>query len=316
MTPPSTAADTRRATIIAISLTILAYAIFNVGDAILKLLTQGHLHTAQIIIVNCSFIITFAALGGYLKDGKKAFVMQSPKLICLRAVFSAIVGVLNVMALPHIKLTTFYTLVFTSPFWVALLAMLFLKEKMQFNRLLVILAGFSTIAFVFRPGAGLFDQWALMILVGAFFYSCGLITLRKMGPKESRTMLIIVGSAVSMLLVVPMIPGNFRPLELHEWGLFALMGVLSAISVNCIAYAFQTAPAASVVAPFHYTQIVWGALLGYYMFDETPDDRVILGAACIIAAGLYLIFSETRKKKPAKTKPIDPAELPERAGPT
>ncbi len=315
MTPPSTAADIRRSTIIAISLTILAYAIFNVGDAILKLLTQGHLHTAQIIIVNCSFIITFAAIGGYLKDGKKAFVMQSPKLIGLRAVFSSIVGVLNVMALPHIKLTTFYTLVFTSPFWVALLAAFFLKEKLQLNRVLVILAGFSTVAFVFRPGAGLFDIWAVMILVGAFFYSCGLVALRKMGPKESRTMLIIVGSAVSMLAVVPAIPGNFRMLEPHEWGLFALMGVLSAISVNCIAYAFQTAPAASVVAPFHYTQIVWGALLGYYMFDETPDDRVILGAACIIAAGLYLIFSETRKKKPAKLKPIDPAELPERAGP-
>ncbi len=316
MTPPSTAAEIRRSTIIAISLTILAYAIFNVGDAILKLLTQGHLHTAQIIIVNCSFIITFAAIGGYLKDGKKAFVMQSPKLICMRAVFSAIVGVLNVMALPHIKLTTFYTLVFTSPFWVALLAAFFLKEKLQLNRVLVILAGFSSVAFVFRPGAGLFDIWAVMILIGAFFYSCGLVIMRKMGPKESRTMLIIVGSAASMLLVLPAAPGNFRMLELHEWGLFALMGVLSAISVNCIAYAFQTAPAASVVAPFHYTQIVWGALLGYYMFDETPDDRVILGAACIIAAGLYLIFSETRKKKPAKIKPIDPAELPERAGPT
>jgi drug/metabolite transporter (DMT)-like permease len=319
MSPPPALDPVRRQTLIAISLTVLAYAIFNIGDAILKHLAAAggdlpQLHFSQIVIVNCSFIIACAAIGGYLKDGKKAFIMQSPRLILYRAMFSATVGVLNVIALPHIKLTTFYTLVFTSPFWVALLAAFFLKEKLQLNRVLVILAGLATIAFVFRPGAGLFDKWAVMIVVGAFFYSCGLVVLRKMGPKESRTMLIIVGSFVSMLVVLPWFPFHARALSWHELSFFATMGVLSAISVNCIAYAFQTAPAASVVAPFHYTQIIWGALLGYYVFDEIPDDRVILGAAGIIAAGLYLIFSETRKKKPAK-KTIDPNELPETAGP-
>ena len=65
---------------------------------------------------------------------------------------------------------------------------------------------------------------------------------------------------------------------------------------------------ASVVAPYHYTQIVWGALLGYYLFGEVPDDRTILGAALIIAAGLYLLLSETRRKP--KMMPIPESAEP------
>lgn len=312
MTTP-TAPDLRRQTLVAMGLTCLAYALFNIGDALLKMLAEKHLHFSQIIIFNCSFIIFFTFLSGMLRHGPKGFRVQSPKLIIMRASFSAITGVLNVLALPFIKLTTFYTLVFTSPFWVALLAAYFLKEKLVLSRVLVILTGFSAVAFVFRPGAGLFNKYAVMILVGAFFYSCGLVIMRKMGPKESRSSMVITGSVVSMLVVAPFFPAHYQPLDMAEWGIFMMMGGLSSISVMAIAYAFQNAPAASVIAPFHYTQIIWGAILGYVMFNEVPDDRVVLGAAIIIGAGLYLIFSETRGKR--KKKALPPEVLPETAAP-
>lgn len=312
MTAPS-AAELRRQTLVAIFLTCVAYALFNVGDALLKLIAARDLHFSQIIIINCTIINICTASAGWLREGKKAFVVLNPKLIMCRSFFSAVTGVCNILALPHIKLTTFYTLVFTSPFWVALLAAIFLKEKLALNRVLVILAGFATVAFVFRPGTDDFNIWAILILVGAFFYSCGLIVMRKVGPKESRTMIILMGSIVSILVALPFFPYHYKPLEPVEWLLFFGMGSLSAISVTCIAYAFQTAPAASVVAPFHYTQIIWGALLGYVLFNEIPDDRIILGAAVIIAAGLYLIFSETRGKKKSAKK--QQPELPETAAP-
>lgn len=308
MTPPASP-DVRRQTLVAMALTAAAYFMFNIGDALLKLIASRDLHFSQIMVVNCSFIIVFTFVFNFFRDGQKAFKVQSPKLIVMRALFSAGTGVMNLLAMPHIKLTTFYTLVFTSPFWVALLAAVFLKEKLVLSRILVIVAGFSAVAFVFRPGAGLFDKYAVMILIGAFFYSCGLVIMRRMGPKESRPSMIIVGSLVSIAVVLPIFPEHYRPMDWHEWGLFLAMGSLSSISVTCIAYAFQTAPAASVIAPFHYTQIIWGALLGYLIFNEVPDDRVILAAGIIIGAGLYLIFSETRKKKK------DPVPLPETAAP-
>jgi len=284
----------RKNTIIAMLLTAVAYAYFNIGDAALKMLTLHGFKAPQIIVTNSAIIIFCMAVSGFISRGKAAFKMKSPKLVIARAALSFCVSMLNTTALPHITLTKFYTLVFTSPFWVALLAAVMLKEKLDPRRIGVILFGFSVILFIFPPGSGLLDIYSGCILLGAFLYSCAMVLMRKMGPDESRTMILIMGSTVSIIFSAPFI--EFKPPTPYEWGLFGMMGLLGAISITCIAYAFQTAPSAAVVAPFHYTQIIWGALLGFFLFNEVPAQRTLIGAVLLIAAGLYLILTETRRK--------------------
>lgn len=300
MTPTSGVKDhhleTRRNTLIAILLTCVAYAFFNIGDAATKMLASKF-HFSQIIVTNCLVIIACMWGHGFITQGKKAFHMINPKLIFIRAALSVAIAILNIYALSHVPLTTFYTLVFTSPFWVALMSSMFLGEKMEGRRLGVILAGFGVILFIFRPGGGLFDIYALMVLASAFIYSISMVVMRKMGPHESRTMIISSGSILSILVTVWFLPSHYLTPTPYEWGLFVMMGVLGAIGVSCIAYAFQNAPSASAIAPYHYTQIVWGALLGYFLFNEVPNTQTMIGAAVIIAAGLYLIYGETRTKK-------------------
>ncbi|MDE1153554.1 MAG: DMT family transporter [Micavibrio sp.] len=295
---PASSAGLRKNTLIAMLLTAVAYAYFNIGDAALKMLTLRGFHFSQIIVTNGCVIIACMCLSGAVRQGKAAFKMQKPMWVLIRALLSVGVSLLNTAAMPHIKLTTFYTLVFTSPFWVALLAAVFLKEKLELRRVLVILAGFAVIMGMFPPGSGLLDKYALYVLIGAFLYSCSMVVMRSLGPKESRTMIISMGSFMGVCISLPYLPSHFIWPTMYEWGLFFMMGVLGAISVTCIAYAFQNAPSASVVAPFHYTQIVWGALLGYFLFNEMPETRTIIGACCIIGLGLYLILSETRRKPP------------------
>lgn len=321
---PARHSDTRKNTLLAIALVCIAYGLFNIGDAALKMLA-GKYHFTQIMVTNCVIIIVCMVATTLFRKTRGAFKMQNTKLVLIRAGLSCMVSIMNILALPFIKLTTFYTLVFTSPFWVALLATVLLKEKMEGNRLAVILAGFATTMFVFRPGGGLFDVHAVLILVGAFFYSCSLIAMRRLGPKESRAMIIIMGSLVSTAVAVviavldPFLrqyvdipyPAFYLTVPTPaEWGLFFLMGSLGAISVTCIAYAYQNAPSAAVIAPYHYTQIVWGTILGYVLFKEVPDDKTILGAALIIAAGLYLLVTEARRK------PKIMEEVPESAAAT
>lgn len=288
--------EARKNTIIAILLTCVAYAYFNIGDAAVKML-GAKFHFSQIVVLNCIVIISCMCLWSGLREGRNAFRIRSTKLLLIRAVLSVIVAVLNVYALSNVPLTTFYTLIFTSPFWVALLSALFLGEKLERKRIGVIFAGFAVILFVFRPGSGSFNIYAGLVLASAFIYAASMVLLRKMGPHESRTMIICTGSAASIIFTAPFLPFHYIAPTPYEWGLFFMMGVLGAISISCIAYAFQNAPSASVIAPYHYTQIVWGALLGYFIFNEVPDARTMAGAAVIILAGLYLIYGETRGRK-------------------
>ena len=280
--------------IIAILSTCTAYAFFNIGDAAVKMLAHKF-HFSQIMAMNGALIIFFMCCYGWLKEGRKAFKAHQPKLIVLRALFAATVAALNVVALAHIKLATFYTLVFTSPFWVALLSALFLGEQLERRRMLVILAGFAIILFIFRPGGGLFSVWSLLVLLSAFFYACSMTIMRRLGPQASRTVVISVGSLMSIIFALPFLTSHYITPTPYEWGVFLLLGVTGAIGMMCISYAFQNAPSAALIAPYHYTQIVWGVLLGYFLFHEIPDFRTLLGAAGIICAGLYLVYGETRR---------------------
>lgn len=289
-------AEYRKRSLIAISLACVAYAYFNIGDATLKLLT-AKFHFSQIIVLNCVFIISCVCGWTLLREGRKAFYAHNKKLIILRALMSFGVAVLNVYAFRHVTLTMFYTLVFTSPFWVALLSAVFLKEKLEGKRIAVILAGFGVILFIFRPGGGLFNVYALFVLLSAFLYAASMVVMRKMGPKESRPVIICAGSIVSILGSLPFLPFHYIAPTPYEWGLFFMMGFLGAISINCIAYAFQNAPSAAMIAPYHYTQIFWGVLLGYYLFGEIPKTQTLIGAAVIISAGMYLILGEARGRK-------------------
>jgi len=286
--------DRRRQTIVAIAATAAAYLLFSIGDACTKFVAQKF-HFSQIVFTNCTVIITFMVIYGAMWRGRAAFAVRNMKWVLIRAALSVVVGILNILSLPHITLTTFYTLVFTSPFWVAILSSFFLREKMEKEKIIVILLCFCVILFMFRPGSGMFNIWSFCVLGGAFLYSASMIVMRYLGPHESRTMIIISGSVLSILAILPFLPFHFIMPSLKDLGVFLVMGSVSAVGIMCVAFGFQTAPSASTVAPYHYSQMIWGALLGYFLFEEVPEKSTMMGASVIIGAGLYLIWRETRR---------------------
>ena len=287
--------DRRHQTLIAIIATAAGYLLFSIGDACTKFVAEKF-HFSQIVFTNCMVIISFMVIYGAVRRGRAAFVVHNVKWVLIRAALSVVVGILNILSLPHITLTTFYTLVFTSPFWVAILSTVFLREKMEREKIVVIMLCFCVILFMFRPGSGMFNIWSFCILAGAFLYSASMIVMRYLGPHESRTMIIISGSVLSILVILPFLPFHFILPSLTDMGVFLIMGCVGAIGIMCVAFGFQTAPSASTVAPYHYSQMVWGALLGYFMFDEVPEKSTMIGATVIISAGLYLIWRETRRR--------------------
>lgn len=291
MTAP--AGEIRKSPVIAMVLTAVAYAYYNIGDAAVKLLAQKF-HISQIIFVNALIIIVLMSAYGAWKEGKAAFVMRNPRWVLLRSVIATAVTACNTMALSHVRLTTFYTIVFTSPFWVAILSAFFLKEKLDKSRIAVIMFGFCVILYIMRPDGALFNIWAGLVLISAFLYSCSVILLRYLGGRESRSMVITMGSVVGAASSLPWLFSHYIPMNMQDIGVFAIMGVTGGIGVFCIAYAFQTAPSAAVIAPFHYTQMVWGALLGYFLFNEMPDRPTMIGAGLLILGGCALIFLESR----------------------
>jgi drug/metabolite transporter (DMT)-like permease len=118
---------------------------------------------------------------------------------------------------------------------------------------------------------------------------------------------VLTGSLVSVLVFLPVATMNFAVPEAKDMLIFLGMGLFGSAGGLAIAYAFQNAPSAAVIAPTHYTQIVWGTLIGYIFFSEVPHLQTIIGAGVIAVAGLYLIYGEARYKK--RIEAIARAEL-------
>ena len=84
------------------------------------------------------------------------------------------------------------------------------------------------------------------------------------------------------------------PTETLQWALFVMLGLLGGIGLQLMTNAFRRAPA-SVIAPFEYTALIWATAIGWIGWREWPGDHVWLGAAVLVATGLYITYRESRR---------------------
>ena len=98
---------------------------------------------------------------------------------------------------------------------------------------------------------------------------------------------------VCLTVIAPLV---WRAPSLQEWGLLILTGVLAVIAHFLIIKALVLAPA-SAIQPFNFLTFVWAVGFGWFLFDDLPDGPTLLGAAIIIASGVYVFHSEYRRDK-------------------
>lgn len=181
------------------------------------------------------------------------------------------------------------------PLLVAALAWPMLGERTNLGRVIAVLIGFLGVLVIIRPGSEVFHWAAVIIIFSALLNGFYQIFTRRIAdteaPETSAIYSSIVG-AFGMLLVLPFVWRT--PSSLFHVALFCSMGVLGAISHYFVALALGFAPA-NIVTPFQYVQMVGSVLVGYLLFDDLPDALTWLGAAIVIASGLYVGWTQTRR---------------------
>jgi drug/metabolite transporter (DMT)-like permease len=145
---------------------------------------------------------------------------------------------------------------------------------------------------------------ALIALTGSLFFAFLMITTRLL--RETRNTVLIAGQIGGTLLFgVVMAPLAWVMPSPRDFALLSLFGVVSIMGLACINLSLKLA-AASVVAPYQYTLIVWAVVLGYAVFGDVPDPFTLCGAAVIIAAGLYIFWRERIQVQPEGMPPLHP----------
>ena len=237
-----------------------------------------------------------------------------------RGAISVVGMFLNFAALARLPLVDATAISFAAPLITVAFAAWFLGERVRIYRWSAVGVGFVGVIVMLWPYLD-FAQFtkegaaaqaatigALCALAGAFTNAGSVIQTRRLTDTETTSSIVFYFSLSCALAGLATLPlGWIWP---DRWQLAALIGagLVAGLGHILLTESYRFAPA-SVVAPFDYTMMVWVFLLGYWMFGEVPTVYVYVGAAIVVASGLFVIWRERQLRLRRERESEGPANV-------
>jgi drug/metabolite transporter (DMT)-like permease len=198
-----------------------------------------------------------------------------------------------VYGVARMPLSTAYAIVFVAPLMVTALAVPLLGEKVGPSRWAAIVVGLLGVLVVLRPGAaGVATGAGLVLVVSALSYAVAAITVRKLAQRDSPEAMVFWFLVLLSVFAGAIAAFDWQPVQRGHWWIVAIIGLTGALGQIALTHAFRLGEA-SQIAPLEYAGLVWVLLLDLAIWQVLPDGMTWLGAAIIIASGLYLIRRES-----------------------
>lgn len=282
--------------VLGIGLMIVAYLCFSLIDTGVKWLAVLGLPALQLAFMRYAghfFISLFLVMrqGG----GRETFSSNRPWLVVLRGALIMVSTVFNFFALRYLPLTLTSTILFSAPLIVCALSWPMLGERVGIYRWLAIVVGFGGIVIAVRP----FDEsfhWAVILsLSAATAFALYSILTRKLAGQVSTNTMQFYSGIVGFTVLAPFAFVQWHNPETPvQWIVLFALGLFGWGGHQLLTTAHRFAPA-SILSPFAYSFIVFVTVWSFLLFNHLPDRWTILGAAIIIAAGLFIWFRERKR---------------------
>lgn len=283
---------------------LAAVAVFSLMDTAMKLLAV-HYPVLQVTTLRGAASLPFVLAWVLLSAGPRSIIPVRWGLHLLRGALGMVMIGCFVYALRSLPLSTAYTLYFISPLLVAALSVPLLGEYVGPRRWAAIGVGLVGVLVVLRPGGeGIISLPGLMVLLAASAYAVAAVTVslltRTDTPQSMVVWFLLIMAIGAGLLALP----GWQRIDWasHGW-LIAGLGLSGALGQVALTRAFQLGQA-SVIAPLEYTGLVWVIGWDLLLWQVLPDRWTWLGAAIIVASGLYLLHRERVQRARGKI-PLD-----------
>ena len=287
-------ADSSRNRLTGIGLVSLTYLVFSLLDGSAKWLVG---YMPVIMVVWLRFAIHAVIAGALLFPLKGAALVRTRHLrwhLVRALMFIAMTGI-NFWALQYLQLTVTSSIFFSVPLIIALASSAF-GERLDFGKWLAIGAGFAGVLIIVRPWGGEFHPAMLASVANAIMYAFFMMMTRRLAAYDSPETIQYLPAVGAAIGLAPFAIAAWEwPSGWLEWTVACLMGVLGGLGHYLLALAHRYAPS-SVIAPFLYQQVIYMALFGYFVFGDVPSGWVWLGAAIVVASGLYLFARERARR--------------------
>jgi drug/metabolite transporter (DMT)-like permease len=287
------ASAARRQRLIGIAFMCGAVATFSCLDATGKYLLH-YMHPLQVVWVRFTgaFLLALLFLNPVTKPG--IVVTRRPWLQLGRSALLFLSTAFNFVALQFLQLDEALSILFSTPFMVAVLCGPLLGEWVGWRRWIAISVGFAGVLLVARPGFGGLHPAALLSLGSAVCYAFYTISTRVLARSDSSETTLFYSNLIGALAMLPVVPFVWSaPTSWPVVVLMVVIGAFGSMGHYLLIRGHRLAPA-SALAPFIYTQIVWTTTLGFLVFGDVPHKWTIAGGLIVVGSGLYLLSRERK----------------------
>jgi drug/metabolite transporter (DMT)-like permease len=283
----------------------------TISDSIVKWLSPSYaLH--EIMLFRGCFAMLLVMLFVYLEGGLKILKTRRPLLHLFRGLLLVFANLFFFLGLATMPLAETVALFFMAPVFICLLAKPVLGETVGWPRWVAIVIGLVGVIVMLRPGAEIFRTSSLLPIMAALIYAAMQMVTRKLGMQEKAVTMtfyiqvafIVMGSFMGLIFADGSYNTHDNPtfeFLFRAWAmptqsdllLLILCGLIVACGGYLISQAYRIAQA-SVVAPFEYTSLPLGRVMGYILWGDWPDFTSFVGSSLIVASGLLIAFYENR----------------------
>ena len=278
-----------------VCLMLAGLVLYCVSDALIKHLMPTY-SIYQITFLRalsraCPLLIVASLQGGITRS----LSTNRPYDHAVRLVVNLLYTLSFMAAIRMDTLAIVYTLSYTSPFFMILLGSWMLKEKVGFERYLAALVGLAGVLIAVQQHSYPLTMTALLVLLGTLLSALNKIFMRRLSSTEESLTIILYPNLAMLCVMAPcLFLDGWQSMPLQHLGLFAGIGIITALGQYLIAQALRFTQA-SMLATVDYSTFFWVVALDYIWWDKIIEGSTLLGAALIIGSNVFILYLSRRE---------------------
>jgi drug/metabolite transporter (DMT)-like permease len=229
---------------------------------------------------------------------------KRPGLHSLRCIAGLIAIIAIFIALRKLPLATVVSISFAAPIFTTIFSIFLLSEKVGVYRWLAVLVGFIGILIITEPGISNLNIYYIFPIIFCLGLSYVAITLRQLSTTEPVWLISLFFSIAITFLSFLTLPFGWVMPSFNHFLILSLVGIFGGVSNLWLSQSYKYSEV-SLVTPLKYLTLVFAIIFGYFIWDEIPTIKTLIGAFLVIISTLIIFRREIYKKKIITSKTIN-----------
>ncbi len=289
-------------TYLAIATMLLAILCIDLYMVIIKFLGDDYSIIQLTLFRNVAAIIPLLLLILFTNEFSTIFKNLGNKFLilsCLRGICFLSMNVFIFISVVNLEFATAMTLTFSSPFFIVILSIILLSEKIGIYRWSAVIIGFVGVVMIMKPTSEIFSLYSIFPILTAIAWAFTVIILKFIQGNHSTAKIqlyTLIFNVIGGLLLFFVTTGHVEIKNFKDFILMTMTGVLGGTAAILFIYSYRLI-SASKIASFEYLGIPSSFILGWIFFNEAPWSQLFPGVIVIIFAGMIIIWRDNIKKK-------------------